>query len=134
MIRAPAREQMRAVQDRRRSFRIVGGALTLAAAFWVAALFPAHAQSATNLKALRGLAPVAGLPNTPEGNAALAANLSITEAIQTGALTQPLLLPFPEQQQHALRDAFITDGNAAELADGLGTELGGAYQAKARYE
>ena len=35
--------------------------------------------------------------------------------------------PFAEQQQQALRDAFITDGNLSELADGLGTTLGGAY-------
>ncbi len=39
-----------------------------------------------------------------------------------------------EQQQLALRDAFITGGNAAELADGLGTRLGAAYQSLARYE
>lgn len=92
------------------------------------------AQSATNITALRGLAPVSMLLQTSEGRAALAANLQVTGDIQTGVLKQPLLLPFPEQQQLALRDAFITDGNATELADGLGTSLGGAYQAKARYE
>ena len=43
------------------------------------------------------------------------------------------MLPFAEQQQQALRDAFITDGNLAELADGLGTTLGAAYQARAHY-
>ncbi|GEO98973.1 phosphatase PAP2 family protein [Methylobacterium haplocladii] len=94
----------------------------------------ARAQSAANVAALKGLAPVSILLNTPEGQAALRANLSVTGGIQTGALTQPLLLPFAEQQQLALRDAFITDGNATELADGLGSTLGGAYQAKARYE
>jgi membrane-associated phospholipid phosphatase len=38
------------------------------------------------------------------------------------------LLSFPDQQQQALRDTFIT-GVAYELADGLGTKLGPAYQA-----
>src|SRR4051812_46990745 len=80
----------------------------------------AFAQSATNIIALRGLAPVSTLPNTPEGKAALAANLTVTGDIQTGTLKQPILLPFPEQEQLALRDCFITDGNATELADGLG--------------
>lgn len=90
------------------------------------------AQSAPNLKALEGLAPVSTLLNTPEGKAALAANLSVTGAIQVGALRQSLL-PFSDQQEQALRDAFITDGNASELADGLGTKLGAAYQARAHY-
>ena len=93
----------------------------------------AGAQTATNITALRGLAPVTALSGTPEGEAALAANLRVTSAIQTGALAQPLLLPFAAQQQQALRDCFITDGNAAELADGLGSKLAGAYQAKAVY-
>lgn len=99
------------------------------------ALIPAQAfaQSATNLAALKGLAPVATLPNTAEGKAALAANLSLTGEIQTGALKQPLLFPFPEQQRQALRDCFITDGNATQLADGLGSTLAAAYQAKAAY-
>ena len=94
----------------------------------------ASAQSATNIVALRGLAPASTLPSTPEGRAALAANLSVTGDIQTGILKQPTLLSFPEQQQLALRDCFITDGNATELADGLGSKLGEVYQAKARYE
>ena len=93
----------------------------------------ALAQSATNMTALKGLAPVAALPNTEGGRAALSANLSVTGDIQTGALKQPILLPFPEQQQLALRDCFITDGNATQLADGLGTTLAAAYQAKAAY-
>jgi hypothetical protein len=93
----------------------------------------ARAQSQTNLAALRGLAPVAALLATPEGRAALDANLKITGDIQSGALKQPLLLPFPEQQQLALRDCFITDGNATQLAEGLGTAIAGAYQAKASY-
>lgn len=109
-------------------------ALAGLAALGALAALPAGAQTATNMIALRGLAPVAALPNTPEGKAALDANLAVTGGIQTGTLKQPLLLPFAEQQQLALRDAFITDANAAELADGLGTRLGDAYQAKARYQ
>jgi hypothetical protein len=94
---------------------------------------PALAQSPANLAALQGLAPVARLQATPAGRAALDANLKVTGDIQSGAQKQPTLLPFPEQQQLALRDCFITDGNASGLADGLGTSLAEAYQAKARY-
>lgn len=99
------------------------------------ALAPAHAeaQSATNMAVLKGLAPVTVLSKTYAGRAALAANYSVTGGIQTGAIRQPTLLPFADQQQQALRDAFITDGNLAELADGLGTTLGAAYQARAHY-
>ena len=93
----------------------------------------ADAQTATNLAALRGLAPVSALSNTPDGQAALAANFTVTGGIQTGAIRQPTLLPFAEQQQQALRDAFITDRNLAQLADGFGTTLGAAYQARAHY-
>ncbi|MCJ2142186.1 phosphatase PAP2 family protein [Methylobacterium sp. E-066] len=93
----------------------------------------ALAQSPANLTALRGLAPVARLQGSPEGKAALDANLRVTGDIQAGTLKQPTLLPFPEQQQLALRDCFITDGNATGLADGLGTTLATAYQARARY-
>lgn len=111
------------------------GLLALAAAL-VCALAPANAQaqSMSNMAALRGLAPVSVLPNTAAGRAALAANLAVTGAIQAGTLKQPALLPFPAQQQQALRDAFITSGDATELADGLGTKLGTAYQALAHYE
>ena len=104
------------------------------AALAFVAPFRAGAQTAPNLAALRGLAAVAVLPKTAEGTAALAANLRITGEIQAGAAAQPLLMPFREQQQQALRDSFITDGNAAELADGLGSKLAAAYQGKARYE
>ncbi|KQY10145.1 PA-phosphatase [Mycobacterium sp. Root135] len=93
----------------------------------------ATAQSATSLPVLRGLTPVATLNNTEEGRAALAANLTVTGAIQNGIANQPTLLPFPDQQQQALRDAFITDGNAYQLADGLGTKLGDAYQRLTSY-
>ena len=87
----------------------------------LSALLPLQvgAQSATDLAALRGLAPVTVLSKTPEGTAALAANFTVTGGIQTGAISQPTLLPFAEQQQQALRDAFITDTNLTQLADGL---------------
>ena len=93
----------------------------------------ADAQTPPNLKALQGLAPVSALGNTDPGRAALAGNLAITGDIQDGTARQPTLLPFPEQQQQALRDAFITGRNAYELADGLGSKLGGAYQASTSY-
>jgi hypothetical protein len=95
--------------------------------------FPAGAQSVTDMAALNGLAPVTVLPTTPAGKAALAANYTVTGGIQTGVIRQPTLLPYAEQQQQALRDAFITDANLAELADGLGTTLGSAYLARAHY-
>jgi hypothetical protein len=93
----------------------------------------AEAQSALNLIALRGLAPFAVLGNTAAGNAALTANYRTTAAIQEGKGGQPGLQPFASQQEQALQDAFITSGNASQLADGLGTKLGGAYQALASY-
>ena len=95
---------------------------------------PGIAQPAETLAALRGLAPISALPNTAAGKAALAANYTVTGAIQTGALKQATLLPFPDQQQLALRDAFITGYNAAELADALGSKLGAVYQTKAQYD
>ena len=93
----------------------------------------AQAQSVTNMAALKGLAPVSALASTADSQAALAANFTVTGGIQTGAIRQSTLLPFAEQQQQALRDAFITDGNLAELADGFGSTLGAAYQARAHY-
>jgi hypothetical protein len=104
-----------------------------ALALCLLAPLPALAQSAPNLTALRGLAPVSVLAAGEAGRAALDANLKITGDIQSGAADQPLLLPLEAQRQLALRDAFITDGNAAELADGLGSKLGAIYQARARY-
>jgi len=94
---------------------------------------PAGAQSVTNMAALKGLAPVSALSKSVDGMAALGSNFTVTGGIQTGAIRQPTLLPFAEQQQQALRDAFITDGNLVELTDGLGTTLGAAYQARAHY-
>lgn len=112
----------------------MAGALKVGLVLLGAALpHQAQAQSSANLTALRGLVPVARLQTSPDGRAALDANLRVTGDIQTGDLKQPILLPFPEQQQLALRDCFITDGNAANLADGLGTTLAQAYHAKAGY-
>ena len=93
----------------------------------------ADAQSVTNMAALRGLAPVSALSKTADGKAALGSNFTVTGGIQTGAIRQPTLLPFAEQQQQALRDAFITDGNLVQLTDGFGTTLGAAYEARAHY-
>jgi hypothetical protein len=93
----------------------------------------AAAETQTNSDVLRGLTPVTTLTNTEAGRAALAANLANTGAIQNGTAGQPTLLPFADQQQQALRDAFITDGNAFQLADGLGTKLGDAYQRLTSY-
>lgn len=91
------------------------------------------AQSPTDMTALKGLAPLAALPNTEAGRAALGTNYVVTGGIQTGAIEQPTLLPFPEQQLQSLRDVFITDGNLAQLADGMGTTLEAAYVARAHY-
>jgi len=93
----------------------------------------AGAQTANNLAAFKGLAPFSALPNTPAGQAALAANFAVTGGIQTGTLRRPSLLPLAAQQQQALRDVFITGGDLAELADGLGSTLGAAYVARAHY-
>ena len=93
----------------------------------------AAAQSVPNLAVLKGLAPVTVLSNTFAGEAALAANFTVTGGIQTGAIRQPTLLPFAEQQQQALKDAFIAGGDLADLSDGLGTTLGSAYLARAHY-
>jgi hypothetical protein len=78
-------------------------------------------------RALAGLAPFSALLLTPAGRDALAANLAVTAAIQTGKSGQHALQPFAQQQTQALKDATITDANAAELGDGLGSSLGRAY-------
>ncbi len=95
--------------------------------------FGAWAQSDTDVAVLKGLSPFTVLSNTPLGNAALAANYTVAHGIQTGAITQSTLLPFPQQQQQALRDVFITSGNLAQLADGLGSTLEAGYIARAHY-
>jgi hypothetical protein len=107
---------------------LLGIAIVFAVFSWDVA-----AQTATDMAALKGLAPVSVLSNTAAGRAALGANFTLTGGIQTGEVRQPTLLPHVEQQQQALRDAFITDGNLAQLADGLGTALGSAYLARAHY-
>lgn len=93
----------------------------------------AVAQSATDVAALKGLAPVSVLSKTRKGRAALASNYTVTGGIQTGAIRQSTLLPFAEQREQALQDAFITGGNLADLADGLGTALAAGYRARAHY-
>jgi len=93
----------------------------------------AGAQTAANLNALRGLAPFDQLLTTPAGKAALKANYAVTGAIQSGTAHQFLLQPLAAQQAQALPDAFEGIGNGAQLADGLGSTLGGAYQALATY-
>jgi PAP2 superfamily protein len=114
--------------------RIIKGLSTIS--LLVAAALAAHGaatQSVTSMNALRGLASLSTLGNTSAGKAALASNLTVTSEIQSGAANQPLLLFFPEQQQQALRDTLITDVNAYQLADGLGTTLGDAYHSATRY-
>jgi hypothetical protein len=105
----------------------------MASLLFVLAAGPVNAQSAADVTVLKGLAPVTVLLKTPAGNAALSANYTVTGGIETGSLAQPTLLPFPSQQQQALRDAFITGSNLAELADGLGTTLGSAFVARYHY-
>ena len=113
--------------------RILKGISTIS--LLAAATLTAHGAATlgvTNMNALRGLVSLTTLGNTDAGKAALASNFTVTGAIQSGAVNQPLLLSFPDQQQQALRDAFIT-GVAYELADGLGSKLGDAYQATTRH-
>ncbi|MBX7199533.1 MAG: phosphatase PAP2 family protein [Rhodospirillaceae bacterium] len=105
----------------------------LAFATVLALAVPAFAQSDTNLAAFRGLAAVSVLEATPAGKAALAANLTATGKIQDGTSEQPALQPFADQQQQALRDATSTVANARQLAEGLGTRLGGVYQTLATW-
>lgn len=93
----------------------------------------AWAQTESQLTALRGLAPVSALQNSRAGRAVLAANQSLTAAIQEGTAHQPLLQPFPAQQQQSLRDSFSAIVNAADLSDGLGSTLGPLYTAAAHY-
>ncbi|HTB97475.1 MAG TPA: phosphatase PAP2 family protein [Terracidiphilus sp.] len=102
----------------------------IAHALFALSCLAVHGQSTPDLAALKGLSPVTLLLNTDAGKAALAANYTVTGGIQTGTFTQATLLPFSEQQHQALRDAFITGSNLAQLADGLGTTLGSAYVAR----
>ena len=113
--------------------RFAARARTLSFLAVLALSVPATAQTATDLDVLKGLSPVSTLGKTDAGKAALAANLAVTGAIQNGTSSQPTLLPFAQQQQQALRDAWITDPNAYQLADGLGSALEAAYQAATGY-
>jgi hypothetical protein len=98
------------------------------AAIAIALPAAAQAQTAQNLNSLRALAPFAALLNSPEGKAALAANLTVTADIQNGTSAQPALQSFAADQAQALKDATITDGNGYGISDGLGSKLGGTYQ------
>jgi hypothetical protein len=93
----------------------------------------ARGDTASILAALRGLVPFSVLLNTPAGEAALTDNYRVTAAVQHGTAGQPGLQPFKAQQERALEDATITSSNAFELADGLGTNLGGVYRALTGY-
>jgi membrane-associated phospholipid phosphatase len=113
--------------------RLVGRIAALAMVGFVP-LGVAEASAQTpQLTAIAGLVTLATLDDSAAGKAALTANFKVTAAIQSGAETQPTLLPFPAQQGQALKDAVITGGDASQLADALGTTLGGVYQAKAHY-
>jgi peptidoglycan/xylan/chitin deacetylase (PgdA/CDA1 family) len=90
-------------------------------------------SSGTNLAALRGLAPISALNNTENGKSALARNLLVTSSIQHGRTKFAGATAFDKQQQQALRDALIADGNAYELADGLGSTLATAYRKRVTY-
>jgi peptidoglycan/xylan/chitin deacetylase (PgdA/CDA1 family) len=92
------------------------------------------AFSETNLSALRGLAPLSALNNSQTGKSALAGNLAVTSSIQQGKTQYAGAPAFDKQQQQALRDAFITDGNAFDLSDGLGTALSIAYRKHATFD
>jgi hypothetical protein len=76
---------------------------------------------------------VSALGKSDAGRSALGANYALTGGIETGEIVQPTLLPFVEQEEQSLRDAFITSKNLADLADGLGTTLGAAYVARLHY-
>ena len=106
------------------------GAAVLALTAGAALADPPAPQTLT---ALRGLAPVSALSATDAGRSALSANFNVTGGVQTGTIRQPTLMPFAQQQTQSIRDAFIAFANLTDLADGLGTTLGAAYQARAHY-
>jgi hypothetical protein len=93
----------------------------------------AETQSAGNLNALRGLAPLSVL--TASDRQGGARQQSFYHRGYPGRHAIPAdPAALAEQQQLALRDAFITDGNAYELADGLGSTLGGIYLSLTSYQ
>jgi outer membrane autotransporter protein len=75
-----------------------------------------------------GLAPFAHLLDSSTGILALQQNLAITEAIQRGTSSVPLLQSFSKEQNLSLTNATYASENAYLLAPGLGSSLGGAYQ------
>jgi hypothetical protein len=114
----------------------------------------------TNNSVVQGVAPLGRLPNLGSaGNAALTANLYNTSTIQNAGAVNgasiPFLLPFYQQsgwgtqsnlssgpapssqaqsqQQQSLWDATRTVENGKIYSDGLGSTLGGAYQALSQY-
>jgi len=95
----------------------------------------ANAQTvpAEQITALQGLSPFGQLNSTNAGQSALQTNLTTTGSIQNGTSSVPFLMPFPQQQQQALRDAQITSSNAYGLTDGLGTKLQNSYQSLTTY-
>jgi hypothetical protein len=76
---------------------MIGKMFLIIAACCAAPASQITAQTATDMTALKGLAPVTVLTNTPEGAAALVANYTMTGGIQTGTIRQSALLPFAEQ-------------------------------------
>lgn len=95
-------------------------------------VFAAGAQTATDMLALKGLAPVSALATTDAGKAALKANLAVTGGIQRGTIHQPTLYSFAEQQQQSMRDAISSLPKLADLSEGLGSKLSAAYIASAQ--
>ena len=87
-------------------------ALIAACAF---APLEAGAQTANNLATLKGLAPFATLPNSPAGQAALAANFAVTGGIQPGVLRRPSLLPFAHPQEAIYYHSFPSGHTASSF-------------------
>jgi len=110
--------------------RLINGFSSIAVAAMLSlAAGAANAKTITTTEnALRLLVPVSVLLKTPEGKAALAANLQVTGDIQNGTSAMPGLQPFAQRQAQALSDADITAENGVQLTDGLGTRLGDAYR------
>ena len=71
---------------------------------------PGTAQTTANLAVLKGLSPLTVLGQSQSGKR-VGFELRGHRRHPDRRIRQPTLLPFAEQQQQALRDAFITDGN-----------------------
>jgi len=109
---------LRTSETRGRALALFSATLVVAAQ--LTAPTSVSAQSTTHLAVLEGLVPFGTLLNSPAGREAKASNYVVTGAIQSGKSKQPLLESLPLERDQALKDAFITGGNAGELADGLG--------------